>query len=272
MVNSSARWSPRVRKGAWSEEEDDLLRKCIQKFGEGKWHLVPFRAGLNRCRKSCRLRWLNYLHPDIKRGHFSLEEADLILRLHKLLGNRWSLIAGRIPGRTANDVKNYWHSHLKKKVVSMHMASSNSSRQDNNWDDEKGKAPQIKENILFRPRPRRFFRTSLSSPALSTLTGKAKAVVYDAPPPPPPPPHQLQPQPEATSPAADLLMVFNVQQNSNSIETNLPAQTTAPSSHDGVKWWEDLLYDDSHQGLIDWTTDDDFPIDVDLLKLLDTTI
>nr|BAE94392.1 R2R3-MYB transcriptional regulator [Ipomoea nil] len=67
MVNSSARWSPRVRKGAWSEEEDDLLRKCIQKFGEGKWHLVPFRAGLNRCRKSCRLRWLNYLHPDIKR-------------------------------------------------------------------------------------------------------------------------------------------------------------------------------------------------------------
>ncbi|KAJ9707408.1 hypothetical protein PVL29_002433 [Vitis rotundifolia] len=106
-----------VRKGAWSQEEDVLLRKCIEKYGEGKWHLVPLRAGLNRCRKSCRLRWLNYLKPDIKRGEFALDEVDLMIRLHNLLGNRWSLIAGRLRGRTANDVKNYWNSHhLKKKV------------------------------------------------------------------------------------------------------------------------------------------------------------
>ncbi|RVW77177.1 Transcription factor MYB113 [Vitis vinifera] len=102
-----------VRKGAWTQEEDVLLRKCIEKYGEGKWHLVPLRAGLNRCRKSCRLRWLNYLKPDIKRGEFALDEVDLMIRLHNL----WSLIAGRLPGRTANDVKNYWHGHhLKKKV------------------------------------------------------------------------------------------------------------------------------------------------------------
>ncbi|KAL6349727.1 hypothetical protein AAG906_041134 [Vitis piasezkii] len=106
-----------VRKGAWAQEEDVLLRKCIEKYGEGKWHLVPLRAGLNRCRKSCRLRWLNYLKPDIRRGEFALDEVDLMIRLHNLLGNRWSLIAGRLPGRTANDVKNYWHGHhLKKKV------------------------------------------------------------------------------------------------------------------------------------------------------------
>nr|AMD11805.1 R2R3-MYB [Muscari botryoides] len=73
--------------------------------------------GLNRCRKSCRLRWLNYLCPSVKRGRFEDDEVDLIVRLHKLLGNRWSLIAGRIPGRTANDVKNYWNTHLSKQTL-----------------------------------------------------------------------------------------------------------------------------------------------------------
>nr|WUT88020.1 R2R3 MYB transcription factor [Rehmannia glutinosa] len=107
----------RVRKGVWTPEEDIRLRKCIENFGEGKWHLVPLRAGLNRCRKSCRLRWLNYLNPNIKRGQFNKDEVDLIIRLHKLLGNRWSLIAGRLPGRTANDVKNFWNSHIDKKLV-----------------------------------------------------------------------------------------------------------------------------------------------------------
>ncbi|KAK2408476.1 transcription factor MYB1 [Trifolium repens] len=107
-----------LKKGAWSHEEDELLKACINEYGEGKWHLIPKRTGLNRCRKSCRLRWLNYLSPNIKRERFSEDEVDMILRLHNLLGNRWSLIAGRLPGRTANDVKNYWTAHLAKKVVS----------------------------------------------------------------------------------------------------------------------------------------------------------
>ncbi|KAJ0099204.1 hypothetical protein Patl1_21293 [Pistacia atlantica] len=81
-----------VRKGAWTEEEDNLLRKCIEKYGEEKWHQIPLRAGLNRCRKSCRLRWLNYLKPNIKRGEFEADEVELILRLHKLLGNRQVII------------------------------------------------------------------------------------------------------------------------------------------------------------------------------------
>ncbi|KAK1439064.1 hypothetical protein QVD17_04879 [Tagetes erecta] len=105
-----------LRKGAWTAQEDTRLKNCIEKFGEGKWHLVPFKAGLNRCRKSCRLRWLNYLRSNIKRGEFEEDEVNLMLRLHKLLGNRWSLIAGRIPGRTANDVKNYWNTHFKPRA------------------------------------------------------------------------------------------------------------------------------------------------------------
>ncbi|CAJ1833042.1 unnamed protein product [Sphenostylis stenocarpa] len=79
--------SSRVRKGAWSRYEDELLKACVQIHGEGNWHLVPERAGLKRCRKSCRLRWLNYLKPNIKRGNFSEDEVDLMIRLHKLLGN-----------------------------------------------------------------------------------------------------------------------------------------------------------------------------------------
>nr|WUT88018.1 R2R3 MYB transcription factor [Rehmannia glutinosa] len=130
-----------VRKGAWTKAEDILLKKCIDKYGEGRWHLVPHRAGLNRCRKSCRLRWLNYLRPDIKRGYFNKDEVDLIVRLHKLLGNRWSLIAGRIPGRTANDVKNFWNTHIQKQ--------SGESRC-------RGSKPMITQTNIIRPQPRIF--------------------------------------------------------------------------------------------------------------------
>ncbi|WCJ25240.1 myb domain protein 113 [Euphorbia peplus] len=129
----------RLRKGAWTCEEDDRLRSCIANYGEGQWHRVPLRAGLNRCRKSCRLRWLNYLKPNIKRGDFEGDEIDLIIRLHKLLGNRWSLIAGRLPGRTANDVKNYWNTHLKKQVSLKEITT-----------------PKITRNNIFKPRPRTF--------------------------------------------------------------------------------------------------------------------
>ncbi|WVZ04972.1 hypothetical protein V8G54_018318 [Vigna mungo] len=113
---------------AWTEEEDHLLKKCIQQYGEGKWHRVPLLAGLNRCRKSCRLRWLNYLRPNIKRGNFAEEEVEMIIKLHKLLGNRWSLIAGRLPGRTANDVKNYWNCHLSKRLNAQEAEDKGGSR------------------------------------------------------------------------------------------------------------------------------------------------
>ncbi|XP_027364662.1 transcription factor MYB23-like [Abrus precatorius] len=109
-----------VNRGAWSAEEDKILINYVQLHGEGKWRELSKRAGLKRCGKSCRLRWLNYLKPDIKRGNISSDEEDLIIRLHNLLGNRWSLIAGRLPGRTDNEIKNYWNTYLRKKVEQKH--------------------------------------------------------------------------------------------------------------------------------------------------------
>ncbi|XP_047308454.1 transcription factor MYB8-like [Impatiens glandulifera] len=112
-------------KGAWSMQEDQKLIDYIQKHGEGSWRLIPKTAGLLRCGKSCRLRWINYLRPDLKRGNFGEDEEDLIIKLHALLGNRWSLIAGRLPGRTDNEVKNYWNTHIRRKLVKMGIDPNN---------------------------------------------------------------------------------------------------------------------------------------------------
>ncbi|KAK3194586.1 hypothetical protein Dsin_025896 [Dipteronia sinensis] len=107
-----------LHRGPWTPREDTLLTKYIQAHGEGHWRSLPKKAGLLRCGKSCRLRWMNYLRPDIKRGNITPDEDDLIIRLHALLGNRWSLIAGRLPGRTDNEIKNYWNTHLSKRLKS----------------------------------------------------------------------------------------------------------------------------------------------------------
>ncbi|PON62514.1 MYB transcription factor [Parasponia andersonii] len=106
-----------LNRGAWSAVEDEILADYVKIHGEGKWRDLPQRAGLKRCGKSCRLRWLNYLRPNIRRGNISTDEEDLIVRLHKLLGNRWALIAGRLPGRTDNEIKNYWNTNLRKRVL-----------------------------------------------------------------------------------------------------------------------------------------------------------
>ncbi|XP_030514927.2 transcription factor MYB15-like [Rhodamnia argentea] len=116
MVRSSCCWRPGLKKGPWTPEEDQILISYVQKHGHPNWRALPKHAGLLRCGKSCRLRWTNYLRPDIKRGNFSSEEEDSIIKLHEMLGNRWSAIAAKLPGRTDNEIKNVRHTHLKKRV------------------------------------------------------------------------------------------------------------------------------------------------------------
>uniref|UniRef100_A0A6N2L336 Uncharacterized protein n=1 Tax=Salix viminalis TaxID=40686 RepID=A0A6N2L336_SALVM len=106
----------KLRKGLWSPEEDEKLIKYMLTNGQGCWSDIARNAGLQRCGKSCRLRWINYLRPDLKRGAFSPQEEELIIHLHSILGNRWSQIAARLPGRTDNEIKNFWNSTLKKRL------------------------------------------------------------------------------------------------------------------------------------------------------------
>ncbi|CAI9756525.1 unnamed protein product [Fraxinus pennsylvanica] len=108
-----------LKKGPWTPEEDQILIDYIQKNGYGNWRTLPKNAGLLRCGKSCRLRWTNYLRPDIKRGRFSFEEEETIIQLHSILGNKWSAIAARLPGRTDNEIKNYWNTNIRKKLLRM---------------------------------------------------------------------------------------------------------------------------------------------------------
>ncbi|XP_042499835.1 transcription factor MYB35-like [Macadamia integrifolia] len=108
-----------VKRGLWTAEEDAKILAYVSMYGTGNWTSVPKKAGLKRCGKSCRLRWTNYLRPDLKHDSFTPQEENLIVKLHKAIGSRWSLIAAQLPGRTDNDVKNFWNTKLRKKLYDM---------------------------------------------------------------------------------------------------------------------------------------------------------
>ncbi|GMI70685.1 myb domain protein 62 [Hibiscus trionum] len=116
-----------LRRGPWTLEEDTLLTHYIARHGEGRWNMLAKCAGLKRTGKSCRLRWLNYLKPDIKRGNLTPQEQLLILELHSKWGNRWSKIAQHLPGRTDNEIKNYWRTRVQKQARQLNI-ESNSKR------------------------------------------------------------------------------------------------------------------------------------------------
>ncbi|TYJ27086.1 hypothetical protein E1A91_A07G163300v1 [Gossypium mustelinum] len=138
-----------LKKGPWTPEEDQILINYINLYGHGNWRALPKQAGLLRCGKSCRLRWTNYLRPDIKRGNFTREEEDTIINLHEMLGNRWSAIAARLPGRTDNEIKNVWHTHLKKRLKPNHGSIDNKGQPKSNVDSSKDIKREQQEPMNF---------------------------------------------------------------------------------------------------------------------------
>ncbi|KAL5973970.1 hypothetical protein ACLOJK_030630 [Asimina triloba] len=151
-----------VKKGPWSPEEDAKLKAYIEEHGTGgNWIALPPKIGLKRCGKSCRLRWLNYLRPNIKHGGFSEEEDNIICSLYISIGSRWSIIAAQLPGRTDNDIKNYWNTRLKKKLLGRRKDSQ--ARRHSIIDDQEAKGGE-NGNDDCNP-----YSTGLSSSALERL-------------------------------------------------------------------------------------------------------
>ncbi|KAF0922290.1 hypothetical protein E2562_031785 [Oryza meyeriana var. granulata] len=104
-----------LKKGPWTTAEDAVLVQHVRQHGEGNWNAVQRMTGLLRCGKSCRLRWTNHLRPNLKKGSFSPDEELLIAQLHAQLGNKWARMASHLPGRTDNEIKNYWNTRTKRR-------------------------------------------------------------------------------------------------------------------------------------------------------------
>ncbi|XP_076951380.1 transcription factor GAMYB-like [Bidens hawaiensis] len=104
-----------LKKGPWTSAEDAILVEYVNKHGEGNWNAVQKHSGLYRCGKSCRLRWANHLRPDLKKGAFTPEEERRIIELHAKMGNKWARMAVELPGRTDNEIKNFWNTRTKRR-------------------------------------------------------------------------------------------------------------------------------------------------------------
>jgi hypothetical protein len=98
--------------GSWQSSEDDQLRDAVAQYGTNHWDSVA-AAIPGRTPTQCRERWLFRISPGLNKGPFEPWEDDLIFRERARVGNHWTLIASKLPGRTSCSVKNRWYSALR---------------------------------------------------------------------------------------------------------------------------------------------------------------
>ncbi|KAK9266352.1 hypothetical protein L1049_023943 [Liquidambar formosana] len=169
-----------LKKGTWTPEEDRKLMAYVTKYGCWNWRQLPKYAGLSRCGKSCRLRWVNYLRPNIKRGNYSQEEEDTIIRLHESLGNKWSAIAAQLPGRTDNEIKNHWHTNLKKRLKENPAAYEAKVESDDVFECETNQEKELEpKNSIQGPLTHQILESSPMSPQQSS--SEASSMSTDTP-------------------------------------------------------------------------------------------
>ncbi|GKU96604.1 hypothetical protein SLEP1_g9821 [Rubroshorea leprosula] len=180
-----------LRKGTWTAEEDRKLMAYVTRYGCWNWRQLPKFAGLSRCGKSCRLRWMNYLRPNIKRGNYTREEEETILKLHESLGNKWSAIAAKLPGRTDNEIKNYWHTTLKKRLKQKPIPDDQGKEKSQSKTNTKEKetstnnhlngspiTPPIFESLVSSPQPTSTDQQSSTS-AIAIAKSEDRDLIYD---------------------------------------------------------------------------------------------
>ncbi|KAG8497822.1 hypothetical protein CXB51_006880 [Gossypium anomalum] len=152
-----------TNKGAWTKEEDDRLIAYIRAHGEGCWRSLPKAAGLLRCGKSCRLRWINYLRPDLKRGNFTEDEDELIIKLHSLLGNKRKLLNRGVDPMTHKQLNESTARHAAN-TICCNGVNYEGNKEDSNYDiknpnefinkdddDEMKKIPDLNLDLRISP-------------------------------------------------------------------------------------------------------------------------
>ncbi|MFS7934662.1 putative transcription factor MYB-HB-like family [Helianthus anomalus] len=165
-----------TRKGPWTEHEDFQLVFYVHMFGDRRWDFIAKVSGLKRTGKSCRLRWVNYLNPGLKRGKLSPHEERLVLELHSKFGNRWSKIARKLPGRTDNEIKNYWRTHMRKiaqeKKKSTTSASSSLSSSLSQCSSSSSRCTTVASMPMIETKERSFYDTGGVDQKITNMKGK----------------------------------------------------------------------------------------------------